>query len=301
MNPSSSDDAALYSQAITYLSALAMTQPRILALFAMIPIFNAQLIPGMLRFAIAAAFGAIAAPALVPQINSVDPSVMLLLVIIIKEVFIGFVMGYFVGILFYAFEAVGFYIDNQRGASVASTLNPLTGNDTSPLGILFNQAFIVFFFVSGGFTLLLAMMYNSFALWSVFSWTPTLREESMPLFLEQLNLLVKLALLLGSPAIVAMFLSEIGLALVSRFVPNLQVFFLAMPIKSAVAMMVLMFYAGTMLQYGLEFIDKIDLVLPTLNQEWVNDDNGSIKPDITRVPNSGTGASGAQPRGSVPR
>ena len=33
--------------------------------------------------------------------------------------------------------------------SIAATLNPLTGNDTSPLGILFNQAFIVFFFING--------------------------------------------------------------------------------------------------------------------------------------------------------
>jgi type III secretion protein T len=51
---------------------------------------------------------------------------------------------------------------------------------------------------------------------------------------------------------VAMFLAELSLALVSRFAPQLQVFFLAMPIKSALALLVLILYTGTLF----DFIDK---------------------------------------------
>jgi len=65
---------------------------------------------------------------------------------------------------------------------------------------------------------------------------------------------------LSAPLIVAMFLAEFALALVSRFAPQLQVFFLAMPIKSALAVLLLIFYGpilfGDIMTYdgGLEAV-----------------------------------------------
>lgn len=262
------DDAAIYTQTKAFLISLAYTQPRILAMFIPLPIFNRQIVPGMLRFSIAAAFGALVAPMLMPVVTVTELGGAQVLMLILKEAFIGFVLGYFIAIPFWAFEAVGFFIDNQRGASIAATLNPLTGNDTSPLGILFNQAFIVFFFISGGFLLMLGILYDSFRLWDVFTWTPTLRPETVPLLLDQLSRLVRIAVLLGAPAIVAMFLSEVGLALVSRFVPQLQVFFLAMPIKSALAMLVLMLYMATLFEYGGDYVRQLADVVPSMNDQW---------------------------------
>lgn len=261
-------DAEYYNQTANFLMALALTQPRILAMFVAIPVFNRQIVPGMLRFGIAAGLGLLAAPKLIPEISVLDISAMEVLMLIVKEVFIGFVMGYLIAIPFWAFEAVGFLVDNQRGASVAATLNPLTGNDSSPLGLLFNQAFIVFFFISGGFVLMLGLLYDSFALWGVLTWYPELRPETMPLMLDQLNRIARLALLLGSPVIVAMFLAEVGLAFISRFVPQLQVFFLAMPIKSAIAMLVFMIYVATMFEYGHVYIAELRGVIPFLNEQW---------------------------------
>lgn len=262
------DEASLYSQTKSFLMALAYTQPRILAMFALLPIFNKQIVPGLLRFSIAAAIGALAAPMLMPAVSASDFSGAQILLIIAKEAFIGLVMGYLIAIPFWGFEAVGFFIDNQRGASIAATLNPLTGNDSSPMGLLFNQAFIVFFFISGGFVLMLGLLYDSFRLWDVFTWYPQLRPETMPLMLEQLNRLVKIAVLLGSPAIVAMFLAEVGLALVSRFVPQLQVFFLAMPIKSALALLVLVLYMSTLFEYGGEYVRQLQTIVPFLHDQW---------------------------------
>ena len=264
------DDAALYTQTKAFLLALAYTQPRILAMFLPIPVFNQQIMPRLLRYSIAAGLGALAAPSLMKVVSVTDLNALQVLIILAKEALIGFVLGYLIAIPFWAFEAVGFLIDNQRGASIAATLNPLTGNDTSPVGVLFNQAFIVFFFVSGGFMLMLGILYDSFLLWDVFSWFPELRPESVPLFLEQLTRLVKIAVLLGSPAIVAMFMSEIGLALISRFVPQLQVFFLAMPIKSALAMLVLMLYMASLFEYGSDYIGQLRTIIPFLSGEWIH-------------------------------
>ena len=65
-----------------------------------------------------------------------------------------------------------------------------------------------------------------------------------------------------------MFLAEVGLALVSRFVPSLQVFFLAMPIKSALAFLVLVMYTQTLFTYATEHVGGIRDTLPFLNLQF---------------------------------
>ena len=262
------DEMLTYGQTKAFLLAVVCTQPRILAMFIAIPIFNRQIMPGMLRYSIAVGIGVLAAPMLMPALAIADLNAVQILLLVAKEAFVGFTLGYLIAIPFWAFEAIGFFIDNQRGASISATLNPLTGNDASPLGILFNQAFIVFFFIAGGFILMLDVLYDSFRLWNVLSWYPTLRPESMPLFLDQLGRLVHIAMLLSAPVIIAMFLAEIGLALISRFVPSLDVFFLAMPIKSGLAMLVLLVYLATLFDYGLDYIREQRNVMPFLLDQW---------------------------------
>lgn len=259
--------ANLHQSVTDFLLALACAQPRTIAMLAALPIFHPQMVPGMLRLGVAAGVTLLVAPTLVPYVQA-NQSGAQLLVMLCKEAFVGFVLGFLLAVPFWAFEAVGFLVDNQRGASIASTLNPLTGNDSSPLGILFNQAFIVFFLVSGGFLLILGLLYDSFRLWPVFQWMPTLNADTVPLLLAQLDRLMTLCMLYAAPVVVAMFLAELGLALVSRFVPQLQVFFLAMPIKSALALMVLVVYMATLLDLGRGAIDELADSVAFLHQQW---------------------------------
>lgn len=265
-----------FSEFKSFLMALAWTQPRILGLFVAIPIFPRNVLPGMLRLGMAAGLGLVVAPTLMTALETVPLGAAQMVMLLVKEAFVGFVLGCLIAVPFWAFEAVGFLVDNQRGASIASTLNPLTGDDSSPLGILFNQAFIVFFFISGGFLVMLDMLYDSFRLWDVFAWSPHFRAESVPVLVKQILRLVELTLLLSSPVIVAMFLAEMGLALVSRFVPQLQVFFLAMPIKSALAFLILVLYTATIFEYGQHLVDDLPGILNLLDDHW------RAPPDATR-------------------
>lgn len=251
-----------------FMMALGASMPRTLGLFIAIPVFHAELLPRMLLLGTAAAFGLMVAPTLVPVIDRVQLSPAMLVMIACKEAFVGFIMGCLLAVPIWAFEALGFLIDNQRGASIASTLNPLTGNDSSPLGLIFNQAFLVFFLLSGGLYLMLDVLYGSFQLWPVFGWSPDLRPESVPFFVQQFLRMVGLAVLLASPGMIAMLLAELGLALVSLAVPQLQVFFLAMPIKSGLVLLVLLVYLSSLFGYGAEQIEELRTLLPQLEMQW---------------------------------
>jgi len=259
---------AMYADVSVFLGSLAMTQPRILAACAMLPIFNRQVMPGMIRYGVAAAMGLVLVPVVMPQYAQIQPDAVEFAVLIGKEAFIGLLLGFMFVIPFWVFEAIGFLIDNQRGASIGATINPLTGNDTSPLGILLNQAFIVFFMAVGGFTLMLSILYDSFRVWDIWTFFPSLHAEHGPLLLDQISRMLRLTLLLAAPVVITMFLAELGLGLISRFTPQLQVFFLAMPIKSALAMLVLIVYAVTLFDYAIDMIEEARDIIPFLDGQW---------------------------------
>ena len=72
-----------------------------------------------------------------------------------------------------------------------------------------------------------------------------------------MNRLMSMAVLFSAPIIFAMFLAEFGLGLVSRFVPQLQVFFMAMPIKSALAMFMFSIYTVALFGYAADEFEPI--------------------------------------------
>jgi type III secretion protein T len=189
----------------------------------------------------------------------------LLLPLVVKELFIGLVIGFFLGILFWAAESLGSLIDNQRGASMAQGMDPLSGGQLSPLASLFFQFTAMLFFSSGAFVSFLGMMMESYAVWPVFAALPNLTGANMQnLLLLQADTVLRLAVMLAAPIMALCFLTDFGLGMVNRFAQQLNVFVLAMPLKSAVALFVLTIYAVTMLgvfQGGIRDMDVVFLNL----------------------------------------
>jgi type III secretion protein T len=242
-------DPATFAQARLWLVALVYAGARLQVALAIIPLFASAVVPGMVRTAIGVSLSLVLVPPMHAALGGHMPDSITMAAVVVKESFLGLLIGYSVAVLFWAVEGIGFFIDNQRGATIASTLNPLTGNDTSPLGILFNQAFIVYFLVAGGLTVFMTLVYQSFLLWPATAMLPPLPQVGTQVFAGMFGGLVRLTLLLSAPVIVALLLAELGLALVSRFAPQLQVFFLAMPVKSALALLILAVYVPTLFDY----------------------------------------------------
>jgi type III secretion protein T len=242
--------AYFFEYPFAWFNALFFSMPRLLAFFSILPMLSKQALPGLLRIGVASSFAIFIVPMLIDQSQLVSRTGVMILGIILKEAMIGFVLGFIVALPIWAFDIMGAYVDNQRGASIAATINPLTGHDTSPLGEIFSHAAIVFLMISGGFLLILGALYDSYVMWPVFEWTPKFSYLMPQLLLAQMDRLMTLAVLFSAPVIFTMFLAEVGLGLVSRFVPQLQVFFMAMPIKSGLAMFVFALYTSTLFGYG---------------------------------------------------
>jgi type III secretion protein T len=225
-----------------WILGFSLSMPRFLAAFSLLPFFSTQVVPGMLRQGVAASLCLLLVPYTADQAAAIHISGVTLLTIVIKEVIVGLLIGYPLATMFWVVEGIGFYIDNQRGSAMASSADPLTGQDTTPMGILFTQAFTVYFMSSGAFLLMLGVFYQTYQIWPVAEFVPSFGGAGPVFYLALFDRLLRMIVVLSAPLIVAMFLAEFGLALVSRFAPQLQVFFLAMPIKSGLAVLLLIFY-----------------------------------------------------------
>lgn len=248
---------------------LSMGMPRIVAMFTVLPMLHKRNLGGsMIRNGICMSLVLF----MHPMLSETKPDETLSIYdtggIVIKEVFIGAIMGFVLAIPFWAMEAAGFFIDNQRGASMASTLNPFSGAETSPMGILFSQAFIAMIMTSGLFLLMLESMMLTYQVWPVFSYFPNINQDAVTFFLGQFDLIIKLSMWLSAPVIICMFITEFGIALISRAAPQLNVFILAMPIKSGVALAILVVYIGTILELSQKHMMGIPEMFESLGVIW---------------------------------
>lgn len=227
--------------------ALLLTLPRIYGFLSTSELLNPGAVPRMARTAAILSLSAFAIPLNLQYVAEFDRTVTTFAVHFAKEYCIGFLLGYLVGWLFWTVQAAGGLIDNQRGASMASSMDPLQGHETSPLGILFSQAFLTYVFVIGAVLPVLGLLYQSYTIWPITRAVPVISSEFPVYMLALADKALRLVVVLAGPIVAVMFLAEFALAMVSRFAPQIQVFILAMPIKSILAIFVLIFYFSVLL------------------------------------------------------
>ncbi len=227
-----------------WLLALTLAAPRTLALFAVLPFFERRILPPTLRNGMALVLVLVVLPLVHGQAGAAALSLPALLGLILKEVFLGATVGYLVALLFWAIASAGFFLDTQRGAMSATLFTPMVGSQTSPLGAFLTQAAVTLLFATGGFLALLDALYLSYASWPVASYFPHLDRQAADFFLQQMDDLMRIMALIAGPAVIIMFLSELGMALIGRFVPQINIFLLAMPLKSSLAVLFLALYLG---------------------------------------------------------
>jgi type III secretion protein T len=230
--------------------ALLISLPRVYAFLATSQLLNASAVPRLARNVSILSLTIIAIPINLVHVDQFDRTATSLAILFAKEYCIGFVLGYLVGWVFWSIQSAGALVDNQRGAAIAASIDPLQGHETSPLGILFSQAFLTYVFVAGAALPIFGVLYQSFLLWPVTSAVPVITDKFPVMALALADHALRFVVILAGPIVAIMFLAEFALAMISRFAPQVQVFILAMPIKSALAIFILIFYFAILLPHA---------------------------------------------------
>lgn len=258
-----------------HVMAFTLGLPRILMIMIVLPFMASSILTGTLKFAVGFSIYLLLHPVILAALPLEGQGTLFflhVLAIIVKECILGLLIGLLVGILFWAIQSAGFFIDNQRGLTQAMGADPLSGEQTSPLGSFFFQGIVYIFFSGGAFLVFLQFLYTSYLVYPVAELLPLssfARADLSLLIAEQVVYLMALMLLFSAPIVVACLLTDISLGLVNRFASQLNVYILAMPIKSGITSFLIIFYFGLLvtsfmpiINHGFtQLLHKLGLVL----------------------------------------
>ena len=236
------DGLFILSEGEMWLFSWMLTVPRIFGVFLVMPFLSSTILPGLVRNGIIMVLSVVALPMTLEQVKDLPMEGFPIIIIVIKEIALGFMLGFMLSIPFWAVSVAGYFIDMQRGTMSAEQFAAIITDQTSPLGNLLALMTVTLLFASGGFLLLYEVLLLSYQSWPIDSFFPKFHIDSAVVILHQLDLLMYIGALLAGPIVAIMYLIEIGAALIGRQVPQLNVFLLTMPIISGIGMLILVYY-----------------------------------------------------------
>ena len=204
---------------------------RISAFFVVVPVFSSKGVPttfkvGFSFFVALVVFSANGTHLVVPQ----DISYILL---IIREVLVGLLLGFIAYLMFMAIQTAGSLIDIQVGFGIANIVDPMNGNSAPIIGNFKYMIALLIFLSMNGHHYLLDSIINSY------KWVPINNTQFINMINGKLSdFLVRsfaqsfvLSLQMAAPLVTALFLTDVGLAFLARTAPQYNVFVIGVPLK----------------------------------------------------------------------
>jgi flagellar biosynthetic protein FliR len=258
----------------TFLVLVGLSFARIVSFLGVVPFFGGAAVPARVRAATAVAFVVIAFPALEASSPAAGISlgVVEFVSLLAKETFVGFTLGFVASLVFEAVQVAGRIIDLQRGSAMAEMFSPELQGRVSELGQFKLQLALVLFLLFGLHRYFIGALLRSFDVIPALAfprmaggWGPAAADMTR-LTGEVLSIGVQLA----APAIVALLATDLLFGVINRIAPQVNVFFLSLPIKMLVGLLVVLValpvFGELYLRYFKDSYRVFELLIRTLGR-----------------------------------
>jgi flagellar biosynthetic protein FliR len=250
------------AQVVDALAAWLFPFFRIGALLMAAPVFSAASVPMRLRVLLAAAVTILVEP-LLPRPAGVDPLSATALLVLAQQVAIGIAIGFVLQLAFNALVFGGQVVAYSMGLGFAHLMDPQNGVQVPTVSQFYLIFATIAFLAVDGHLRLVALVVESFtalpvaadgitqnALWNLASWGARLFADG---------------LLMGLPVVAALLLVSIGMGIVSRAAPQLNIFAVGFPVTLGVGF-VLMWVS--LPQSIALFMDWLDVLFELAGSLW---------------------------------
>lgn len=214
---------------------------RMVALVTLVPFLGSKNAPGPVKVGLSLMLSVLLWPLAIAQVHGPIPdNILPYLVMMLKEVFVGFSIGFVTAQMFYAVEMAGQIIDVTRGANQVQLMVPELIERSSPYGDMNYQIALILFLSTGLHQIFFEGLIQSFISVPINQMPPfsagsaAFYEEFMFLLAEIFKIAVTLALPVGAVCLI----TNLSFGLVNRIAPQINAYFLAMPATAVGGMMI---------------------------------------------------------------
>lgn len=210
---------------------------RIAGALAVLPVFGHRATPVTVKTGLAALIALMLVPSLAGQLPTPSGSLLDFFLLAFKETLCGIILGFAGQFLFYAVEIAGQLVGFQAGFSIVASIDPNTETQATVLTQFYNlTALLIFVTIDGHHTMIRAVADslhaipvgklapgNGFVEWSFAATTQVLGD----------------GIRLAAPLMVTLLLADVGLGILTRIAPTLNVFVLGFPLKIALSLIMI--------------------------------------------------------------
>jgi len=216
------------------------------------PGFGEAFLPPRIRLMMALGVSIVLYALVAPTLPAMPSSPFALVGLIGGEVAIGLFLGFLAQMMLIAMHTAGMIVAFQTGFGNVIAFDPSAAGQGSVTGVFLGLLALLLIFVTDTHHLFLSAVVRSYDIFVPGALIPV-GDISQALTLA-LSRSFALAVQISAPFLVAGLLFYIGLGLLSRLMPQVQVFFIALPLQIGLGLAVLVLVVSAM---SLAFIDSL--------------------------------------------
>jgi flagellar biosynthesis protein FliR len=244
---------------ISFLPTLAATFmlvfARIGTMVMLLPGLGELSIPSRIRLGIALVLTAILLPlnrnAYQVDLTNITP----VLVLLGYEILIGAVLGLVARLAISALQVAGSVVAQQLGLGFVTAVDPTQGQQGMIVGNFLTILGITLIFATDMHYLIIAALSDSYRLFQ--PGANLLTGDIATLFVQTTAMAFRVGVQLAAPFLVFGLLFNLGLGVLSRLMPQMQVFFVGMPLSIIVGLLTLLLVIGAMMNTFLQYLDGV--------------------------------------------
>ena len=229
-----------------FLVLFGLSFARFISFITIVPFFGGQVVPSQVKVAVATALVIITYPSLLTELptdgSPLPFGAVGFIGMIGKEVFVGFTLGFVASLVFEAVSVAGRLADLQRGSTMGELFAPQLQARVSELGQFKLQLAIVIFLTTGAHRFFISALVRSFEYIPALKfphiesgWSPAAEFMTM-----MTGSVMSIGIQLAVPIIITLLLTDLFFGLINRVAPQVNVFFLSMPVKMWLGIFVLL-------------------------------------------------------------
>ena len=230
---------------------------RMSGLFILSPIFGRNNLPAVFKIGFSFFLSVILINAIEVPIVNMSGSIALYVLYVLKELVVGLVIGYATYVIMSAIYLAGQLIDTQIGFGSVNVLDA-TSNIQVPLTSNFYYMYIILIFLTiNGHFFIIQALFRSFEIIPIntLGFNVNFVADVIDIMREMFEIAIRIA----APIIATVFIADVVLGVLSRTIPQMNVFQLGMPLKIIVGLLVIAitFYYGNGVTEGItELMNK---------------------------------------------
>ena len=220
----------------------------------MMPGIGNTFVSPQVRLYFALAFAFVIFPLIQASLPSTVPAGAQMILLIGVEFVIGFFIGTIARTLMSALDTAGFVISTQSSLANAQLFNPQFSSQGSVIGAFITLVGIMLLFATDLYHLLILGVVNSYTLFPI-GQVPDVTSMT-ELLIATTAAAFAIGIQITAPFILIILLLYIGMAVLSKLMPQMQVFMIAMPLQIILALIMFALIGSSMMLIWLAEYEK---------------------------------------------